>query len=469
MNVRTCASFLTAAVLATHAVTPAAQAPPASSSRERAQDLPTFRSDVRLIDIDVFVTDRDGNFVRDLTKDDFEIIEDGNVQDVKTFSFIDLPTESVETAGTAALPEPDVTTNDADGRIYVIIMDSPSTADPDESVGGITYTASAKRVARQFLDGSVMPGDQLAVVHAQGTFNDSQTFTTSRRLVSDSIDRYGRGMSGADNLITGSERVQRQLDSFRALQNVAERLGAMSGRRKAIVWIGAQMVFNLPRCPSAVPDCEAVRRSYPSILSAYRDAIGAATRNNVAIYPVDPSGLTTAMGAIELDRLSALRVVAEDTGGLAVVNTNNFAGGYEAILRDNSTYYVLGYSPATEHRDGKFHPVTVRVKRPGLTVRARKGYIAPESESKAPALPRLPEGVSEAAREALRQPLGVKGLSIALTAVPFKGTGKDRSVLVSAQITGADLQLAPGTGIASRIRCSTPTAACAPASSRRSH
>ena len=74
-----------------------------------AQQTPTFRASVKLIDIDVIATDKDGKFIRDLTRDDFEILEDGKVQDLQTFSFVDVPAEAVAPAPAPSvpLPEPD--------------------------------------------------------------------------------------------------------------------------------------------------------------------------------------------------------------------------------------------------------------------------------------------------------------------------------------------------------------------------
>ena len=72
-----------------------------------------------------------------------------------------------------------------------------------------------------------------------------------------------------------------------------------------------------------------------------------------------------------------LRALAEETNGYAAVNSNDFTGAFDRIVRDNSSYYVLAYYPAQNRRDGKFHQIQVRVSRPGVTVRARRGYIAP--------------------------------------------------------------------------------------------
>jgi VWFA-related protein len=407
-----------------------------------AQSTPTFRSGVRLVEVDVFVTDRDGRFVRDLTQDDFELVEDGKPQDIRTFSAIDLPIEVAPAASRREDVEPDVVTNTTpEERAYVILMDSPSTARPGggERVG-LAYDYYAKAFARQFVEESLGAGDYVAVVHAQGTFADSQPFTTSRRRVIESIDRYGRGKSGDTSDLTGPEMVTRNMDTYRAIEQLSQRLGAMNGRRKAILWIGGQFDFDPTDFPCPRPDPQilcAVQAASPALIAAYRDAIGAANRHNVAIYPIDPSGLTTTLGMGELERMAALRMVAEDTGGIAVVGTNNLTEMYQAIVRDTSTYYVLGYTPSIEHRDGKFHDIRVRVKGPGLTVRARKGYFAPRPDVPGAVEKPLPEGLSAAARGALRMPVPVRGLAIDVFSAPFKGADGESGVVIGSQISGA--------------------------------
>lgn len=434
---------LQAGVLLAQALNQSAPSPGSTGPEVKLpQEVPLFKAGVRLIEVDAFVTDRDGNFVRGLTPEDFEIIEDGKPQDIRAFSFVDLPLERARgaAAGRRDATVPDITTNAEPARTYVILLDSPSSAAPPSAVRGLTYTTLVKRIARRFLDEAIRPGDQIAVVHTQGTFSDAQGFTTSRQLVLDSIEKYGQGLAG-DSPRAGFELVNRTYDTYRAIQDLAERLGAISGRRKAILWIGGQVLFD----PAEPEHPDVIRMAAPGLFVAYRDAMSAATRNNVAVYPIDPSGLSTELGepgtgrSPELLRLAALRVVAEDTGGIAVVNTNNFSAGYDAIVRDNSTYYLLGYSPAVAHRDGRFHGLQVRVKRPGLTVRARKGYFAPAPDGREPDLPPLPAGVSAAVRDALRSPISVNGLSLQLASAPFKSDDQNGSVLVSTQIRGLDL------------------------------
>ena len=106
-----------------------------------------------------------------------------------------------------------------------------------------------------------------------------------------------------------------------------------------------------------------------------------ANRANVSFYPIDSGGLgaPTTVGGIDRlkDRLDTLRVLADTTDGLAVVNTNDIDAGVKRVAADLSSYYLLGYYSTNLKLDGKFHAIKVRVKRAGVQVRARRGYLAP--------------------------------------------------------------------------------------------
>jgi hypothetical protein len=124
-----------------------------------------------------------------------------------------------------------------------------------------------------------------------------------------------------------------------------------------------------------------------------------ANRANASFYPVDPRGLVVfdspigpnpplppqVDAAILRTRQNSLRTLAEATDGLALVNTNQIAVGFKRIVTDLSSYYLLGYYASNLKMDGRFHRITVRVTRPGVQVRARRGYLAPtEAELNAP-------------------------------------------------------------------------------------
>jgi hypothetical protein len=151
-----------------------------------------------------------------------------------------------------------------------------------------------------------------------------------------------------------------------------------------------------------------------------RDIYDTANRNNVAIYSVDPRGLP----GFEFDinenvgfqtdskylnsTMDTLRELAENTDGRAIVNRNDIAAGMRQITRDSSAYYLIGYNSSQAPSDGKFHEIKVRVKRPGVQVRARKGYWAltatETARALAPAKVPLPKPVEKAINSVVARP-----------------------------------------------------------------
>ena len=126
----------------------------------------------------------------------------------------------------------------------------------------------------------------------------------------------------------------------------------------------------------------------------FRDLLGKANRANASFYPVDPRGLPAsdaplgpdAPPLIHIDhanlthQITILRTLAENTDGLAIVNSNDLDRGLRRIADDLTSYYLLGYYSSNAKLDGRFRQIRVRVKRPGVSVRARRGYQAATEE-----------------------------------------------------------------------------------------
>ena len=158
----------------------------------------------------------------------------------------------------------------------------------------------------------------------------------------------------------------------------------------------------------------------------------------VPVYTVDPRGLPdcTAVrsdckdfGSVILPNVKKqqfiLRTIAENTGGLAFVNRANMVRGVEELIVDNSSFYLLAYESDPLERDGAFKPVDVSVKRPGVRVRARRGYVAPSPATDArPALD-----------EVLGAPLAADGLSLRAVAVPVASTARGVTTAVAVELT----------------------------------
>jgi hypothetical protein len=166
-------------------------------------------------------------------------------------------------------------------------------------------------------------------------------------------------------------------------------------------------------------------------------ALSAATRGNIAIYPINPAGLTLSGS---LSEAVDLRALAYSTGAEAVVNTNTIPDALARIVRDNSTYYVLGYSSTNMRRDGRFRKIAVRVTRPGLVVRTRRGYLEPQRHAPKQAvttIPALPIGLAKA----LEQPLGAPAVPMQVFAAAYRAADGRASVVIAQDFDAATLGL----------------------------
>ena len=442
----------------------------------------TFRTETNFVEVHAIVTDGDGAFVRDLTLDDFEIYEDGRLQAPAVFSLVDVPIVRPFTPRNADAPiEPDVrvTARTFDGRIYILLLDDLHTH--------VTRTNNVRDVARRFIDEYLGVDDLAAVLFTSGRRESAQELTNSRRLLTEAIDRFqGRKLpsAGAERLalhmregietpeirtVEGLQNArsirdpydfERALNVRRALQsieNISEWLGDVQGRRKALLFFSEgfdydiYQPFNLGREGSAV-------------IAETREATAAAQRANVNVYGIDPRGMSNFGEMININVRSdypqleytgfrgmlselllaqeSLISLSDETGGLPIVNSGDLAGGLGRIVLDNSRYYLLGYySDATEWSRNRFMTIDVRVKRPGLEVRARKGFLPPDTEGIERAREEeLKSGASPALTAALAKPIPVGDLPLRVFAAPLRGRDDNGSVLVVLEIDGSSLR-----------------------------
>ena len=452
----------------------------------RAQSTATFKADVNLIEVHAVVTDERGEFVRDLTRDDFEIYESGKLQKPSVFQLVDVPTvEPGRATAIHALVEPDVrsTSTRFDGRLYVLMLDDLHTS--------ALRSQLVKRAARQFVERHLSDGDLAAVVYTSRRSSAGQELTPSRRLLLAAVDRFqgqklpsltgerlavhlnDRDMEraaasssgdGSSSSAPGSTRVddprdaERGMNAQRALggiRDVAKWLSDVPGRRKSLVLFSEGIEYDIYDVFN--------NRAASSIVTDAREAIAAAQRANVTIFAVDPRGLTQ-LGdeAITIQSLSddpnvdygtsrgfanellmaqeSLISLAQETGGVAIVRTNDIAGGLSRIERETSRYYVLGYVADRSTAPGKFRTIEVKVRKPGLKVRARRGYVPADLKAAAKRDQGLKPGTPPAVAAAIMKPVPVGDVPVRVWAAPFKGNGKLNSVAIAVEIDGAALK-----------------------------
>ena len=486
-------AVLAVALASAALVSPAAQTPtqtpapapaatpqpgPAAAPADTQQIRPvTFRAEIEYVEVDAVVTDERGNLVKGLSREDFDVYEDGVKQTVKFFSQIVIPVERLDRFVNDARPiVPDVRSNvrPFEGRIYVLLLDNRHT--------GALRSALVKKAAHEFVDKYLGANDVAAVIHTSGATDASQEFTSDPRLLHAAIDRFIgqklrsrtlerldeynrnpllRPQGGSNDGTTGSSqtgadvKVLDPLDAERGhyargtlgtMRNLAEFMGSIRGRRKAILMFSEGIDYPILDVFDS--------RDASAILSDTRDAIAAASKANVNFYTIDPRGLNV-MGdenmelggfpadpsyninpqAFENERrlaVDSLKVLAEQTGGFAAVERNDYGDAFDRIVRENSSYYVLGYYPPSNKRDGKFHKIEVKLKRPGLRVTARKGYAAPKGKGEVTAVDPT-AGTSTALRDLLNSPLQVAGLTLSVSAAPFDSPKDNVSVTIESR------------------------------------
>ena len=447
----------------------------ASALLAQAAQQPTFRVQVEAIEIDASVTDVNGNVVTDLTQDDFEILENGTPQTITSFGLVNLRRNRPDRPlFTARAIEPDVQSNNqGEGRLYVIALDQ---------VRGEQILRTRKFV-RHFLEQYFAPNDLGAVVYlGRADHSKAQGLTNNRRLLLQSVDAFTGGFaeeplagappaiqSGAGSTapgpppLTDANNVERNLrlrEAMSSFRQVVEYMATVHGRRKALLLFSQGYPAEIYRV---------IDYRGGTLNLAEEDmhrAITAATRNNVVIYPIDPRGLTEEGGLGEsetgpstdagerleasigrLERRQSLVAIANATGGFALSNSNSFESAFDRIVQENSTYYVLGFSSTNDKRDGRFRKLDVRVKRPGLIVRGRTGYMAPLRNERPPDPPKPAVNVSLPVSEALRSTVAVNGLPMRVFAAPFKGAERNANVVLAVEVDGAQLGLVEKDGV----------------------
>ncbi len=313
----------------------------------------------------------------------------------------------------------------------------------------------------------------MAVVHTAGPTDAKQEFTNNKRLLLNAVDHVmGQKVQSAtlsktqeyyntkDQRQAGdplndpddAERGFKARSTLASLRNVADWFASVHGRRKAILFVSEGIDYDINDVFG--------NNSASTIIDDTRDLIASATKANVSdlrhrsarpdrsrrrehhrrvSFPTTRRSASAPARLHNEVRLSqdSLRAISEETGGFAVVNRNQFDTAFDRIVQDNSSYYVLAYYPPTD-KPGKFHKIDVRVTRPGVTVRARRGYALPKVKA-APTAAK-PSSVSTEVRDALDSPIPVSGLTMHVFAAPFKGTAPNASVLLGVEMRGRDLK-----------------------------
>ena len=181
-----------------------------------------------------------------------------------------------------------------------------------------------------------------------------------------------RAATAVDNLVVLSVGKGSRFDPIAAANQIAAYVAGIHGR-KNLIWVGTPLAVmrdgglswpaKIPPPPFDSPDITLVHR--------LMDTYDLFTREQIAVYPFDPNGVqqnTLGLGTLRTEE------IATGTGGSAIYNTNDFKGAVAKIVNDTLHYYTLSYVPTRPDSDGHFHPISIKVDRPGLHLVYRGGY-----------------------------------------------------------------------------------------------
>jgi VWFA-related protein len=420
---------------------------------------PTFPSGVELITVDVVVVDGKGRPVRGLTREEFVVEEDGRPQEIASFEAVAAPEEPAPAPAAAPIPTGPASNERRSpdgGRAFALVFDDVGMTSPE--------AVEARQAVATLLERSLRPGDEVSLGTTSGDtwwsarlpegredllavtgrlkgrlvesinetdyMSDYEAFWVNNRETQSGGRIIGRVLTRWEKALVCDPRARMQcegvararatsIDGARRLRARAalaavrrgiEALSPVRGRKTLLLW-----------SRGFLEDAE----------TEVREVVGVSREANTAVYFLDVRGLMAAApGVSAADRgnpdpqeAGAMRfeagvlesagsqALAEDTGGRSVRNTNDLAGAADGVAGESRVFYLLGLHPPPGKGPREWRKLNVRVTRPGLEVRARRGYTVPappgadagkgrEAERKSDAVPRGLVGVLDSAHAA---------------------------------------------------------------------
>jgi VWFA-related protein len=427
----------------------AAQSPQTPAPAKPApQEKPTFTVRIDLVTNDVIVRDEKGNFVPDLKQDEFEIYEDGVKQDIKSMTVVtggrvtNLLAPPPPPPPEGIILPPSKPANDTSGRIFLFFV--------DDLHMDFHNTGRIRDLFKRIEKNLIHEGDMWAMV-SSGPSSIAIDMTYDRNRFDEAIKKIaGNGLKPQD-IIQGpsgaegpSEVRYRAHVAFSTVNDVLQELEKVHNRRKALVYVSDGYDFNPfqdarlgtmdPNSPfqqnemarmnnsmggtdangnPVQPGSDALTQQQKQseqfadadLARELGDLTRSANRANTTFYTIDPRGL---VGGADIDEnldptqwndyirksQDSLRVLAEETGGIAVVNQNDFDKALKRIDAETSDYYVLGFYSSNPDPLRRTRRIEVVTKRDGVKVWSRTSYsLRPTpSETAAATPPSKPAG-----------------------------------------------------------------------------
>lgn len=379
---------------------------------------------VRLVLVDVIATDKEGNVVTGLTKEDFEILEDGKIVPINSADFINFESPSIEFAEKMEAP--------ARKKRFFVLFDSINTIRR-------MLDRSKARILDKLIE-LIRSGGEIMVMEMseEGGIQILQPFSSDPQLIAQAVEKATGSIwveRATDDLAfpkifsrrevtdreifqvgVGIEKSAREIYQYKmrirfekslsSLLSIMNMIKDYPGRKPVLFVSGGfpalslDKLFSSPGIESEVAhsDIAAAKIFDPfKVLQKggrrygddiFNDLIEFANSHNITFYSMDPdiylryvlpdmsfdNFSRPDIAKIKQNELANLRDMALDTGGLSLQGANKFDEFQKVLNRDLFSFYELSYYPERKKSDGKYHKIQVKVKKPGVNIRFRKGY-----------------------------------------------------------------------------------------------
>lgn len=388
----------------------------AAFAQEVEQPAFTFSVTSNLVIVNVEARDRQGNPLQNLTIDDFEVLEDGKKQKLSVFEYQELELAEDE-AAPAPAPEgeqpaeeaahkqrkAEITTSQPgqirfrDRRLMILFFDFSSMPVADQ--------IRAQKAAEKFLREKMTSADLVGIMTFGAELRVAQDFTDDRDLLLGIVKSFRAGETSELSEMAAEGEEDTGEDTGAAFTADESEFNIFNTDRKlSALETATKMLATLPEKKALVYFSSGVGKTGSENESQLRATVNAAVRSNVAFYPIDARGLVaeaplgdTRKGGTRgssmysgsaqrqrqssfMDQQETLYTLAADTGGKALLDSNDLSLGIVQAQRDISSYYILGYYSTNMKENGRYRRLKVGVKdEPKAKLAYRSGYFANKS------------------------------------------------------------------------------------------
>jgi VWFA-related protein len=378
-----------------------------------AQQRATFSSTTNVVVVNVTVLDRNGKPIENLTRDDFELYEDGKLQTLQAVDPQRLSTRVLPAADSPQAQRPAARKDDnpdagkaalkttliskfQDRRLLVMLFDF-SSMQPAEQI-------RAKQAAIHFLSSQMTASDTVAIMTFGSELQTLQDFTSDRDLLIATINKFRIGES-SENATFADEGADTQDQSGQFVADETEFNIFNADLKLAALEDAARKLGQYPEKKALIYISSGIQKNGVDNQSQLRATVNTAVRANVAFYPIDARGLSalvpggdaTQAGAVGNNLYSGagqralrenfhnqqetLATLALDTGGKALLDSNDLTDGMRQVQTDFTSYYTLSYVSSNTAMDGRYRRIQVKLAPKDASLRAkltyRQGYYGP--------------------------------------------------------------------------------------------